>query len=72
MLAENCGIMPTAFSSYVVKRTAEMVVTQGEYHDEACEIMLPLDGDVIFHVAPPSVKPIPEKSKLFGYRKARL
>ena len=39
VLAANGGTMPMAFSSYVVKRTEEMIVTKGEYHDEACEIM---------------------------------
>lgn len=30
----------------------EMVVTESEYHDYACEIQFPIDGDVVFHVAP--------------------
>lgn len=72
VLAVNGGTMPMAFSSYVVKRTEEMIVTKGEYHDEACEIMLPLDGDVIFHVAPPSKEPVPEKTEAFRVPKGTL
>jgi ureidoglycolate lyase len=29
-----------------------LVIDASEYHDGACEAMLPLDGDVIVHVAP--------------------
>lgn len=72
VLVENGGTMPMAFSSYVVKRTSEMIVTQGEYHDEACEIILPLDGDVIFHAAPPSTEPVPEKTEAFRVPKGTL
>lgn len=72
VLASGGGIMPMAFSSYVVKKTKEMVVTRGEYHDETCEVMLPLDGDVICHVAPPSVEPVPEKTEAFRIPKGVL
>jgi len=32
----------------------ELVITGGEYHDHASEGILPLDNDVLIHVAPPT------------------
>ncbi len=32
----------------------ELVITGGEYHDHAMEGILPLDGDILIHVAPPT------------------
>ena len=43
-----------AFSPLVVKRPERMIVTQQEYHVTTEELMLPLDDDVIVHVAPAS------------------
>lgn len=65
VLAANGSSMPMAFSSYVVRKVPEMIVTKAEYHDEACEIMMPIDGDIIFHVAPPSKEIVPEKTEAF-------
>lgn len=72
VLASNGSTMPMAFSSYVVQKKTEMIVTKAEYHDEACEIMLPIDGDVIIHVAPASIEPIPEKTEAFFVPKGML
>jgi len=43
-----------AFSPLVVKKPGPMVITQQEYHTSTEELMLPLDDDVIVHVAPAS------------------
>ncbi len=65
VLAANGSSMPMAFSSYVVRKMPDMMITRAEYHDEACELMLPLDGDIIFHAAPPSKEPVPEQTEAF-------
>lgn len=59
------GGMPVAFSDYVVEKRDQMIISAVEYHNETSEVMLPLDGDVIFHVAPASKTPVPEKTKAF-------
>ena len=57
---------PTAFSPLVVKKPSEMKITQVEYHTTTNEVIIPLDDDMIIHVAEPSGgKPIPEKTKAF-------
>ena len=43
-----------AFSPIVVKKPASMLITQQEYHTTAEELVLPLDDDMIIHVAPVS------------------
>ena len=43
-----------AFSPLVVQRPESMVITQQEYHTTAEELTLPLDDDIILHVAPAS------------------
>ena len=43
-----------AFSPLVVKKPQSMVITHQEYHTSTEELMLPLDDDVIVHVAPAS------------------
>lgn len=43
-----------AFSPLVVKKPEAMVITQQEYHVTAEELILPLDDDMILHVAPAS------------------
>ena len=43
-----------AFSPLVVKKPQSMVITQQEYHTSTEELMLPLDDDIIIHVAPAS------------------
>ena len=55
-----------AFSPILVKRPAEMKITQVEYHTTTSEIILPLNDDMILHVAPPSAgKPLPEYTRAF-------
>ena len=55
-----------AFSPILVKKPQEMKITQVEYHTTTSEIILPLNDDMIIHVAPPSAgKPLPEHTKAF-------
>lgn len=55
-----------AFSPILVKKPAEMLITQAEYHTTTSELVLPLNDDMILHVAPPSAgKPLPEYTKAF-------
>ena len=43
-----------AFSPLVVRKPAKAVITQQEYHTTTEELILPLDDDMILHVAPAS------------------
>jgi ureidoglycolate lyase len=62
MIQSQLGAMPVASFGVcrVVKRPFVMDVS--EYHDTCCEIILPLEGDVLMHVAPA----VPEKEFPFG------
>ena len=42
------------YSPIVVKKPEKMVITQQEYHTTTWEMILPLDDDMIIHVAPAS------------------
>ncbi len=59
------GNEPIGFSALLTHRKEEMIITAAEYHNTTAEILLPLDGDIIIHVAPPSNKPVPEQTKAF-------
>ncbi len=55
-----------SFSPILVKRPDEMKITAVEYHTTTAELILPLNDDMILHVAPPSAgKPLPEYTKAF-------
>ena len=55
-----------AFSPILVKKPDVMKVTQVEYHTTTCEMIMPLNDDMILHVAPPSAgKPLPEYTHAF-------
>ncbi len=43
-----------AFSPIIVKKPERMIITQQEYHTTTEELILPLDDDMIIHVAPAS------------------
>lgn len=43
-----------AFSPLVVRKPDHMIITQQEYHTSTEELILPLDDDMILHVAPAS------------------
>lgn len=54
------------FSPITVKKPKIMKITQVEYHTTTAEIIIPLNDDMILHVAPPSAgKPVPEHTKAF-------
>ena len=60
----NSGLL--GFSPILVKKPAKMHVTQIEYHTTTAEIIMPLNDDMILHVAPPSAgKPLPEYTRAF-------
>ncbi len=42
------------FSPIVVKKPEKMIITQQEYHTTTCEMIMPLDDDMILHCAPAS------------------
>ena len=55
-----------AFSPILVKKPDVMKVTAVEYHTTTCEMIMPLNDDMILHVAPASAgKPLPEYTKAF-------
>ena len=54
------------YSPIVVKKPERMVITQQEYHTSTWEMILPLDDDMILHVAPASAgKPVTEFAQAF-------
>lgn len=59
------GAMPVGFSPLSVDRPERYLVTAAEYHNSTAECILPLDADVVIHVAPPSKGPVPELTKAF-------
>ena len=62
----NPGAKNMAFSPIMVKKPEKMHVTAIEYHTTTAEIIIPLNDDMILHVAPPSAgKPLPEYTKAF-------
>ena len=55
-----------AFSPILGKKPDVMKVTAIEYHTTTCEMIMPLNDDMILHVAPPSAgKPLPEYTRAF-------
>ncbi len=52
LTADNMGRV--GYSPIVVKKPERMVITQQEYHTTTWEMILPLDDDMILHVAPAS------------------
>ncbi len=60
------GKLPVGFSPIVVKRPDKMVITCAEYHNKTCEAIMPVNDDMILHVAPAGgTDPVPEKTKVF-------
>ncbi len=54
------------FSAIKVKKPETMLITQIEYHTTTSEIILPLNDDMLLHVAQPSAgAPITEQTKAF-------
>ena len=55
-----------AFSPLVVTKPEKMIITQQEYHTSTEELLMPLDDDMILHVAPASAgTPVTEYAKVF-------
>ncbi|MBE5743795.1 MAG: DUF4867 family protein [Clostridiales bacterium] len=64
VLANACGNV--GFSSILVKKPEKMIIEQIEYHTTTCELIMPLNDDMILHVAEPSAgKPITDLTKAF-------
>lgn len=54
------------FSAITVKKPEKMLITQIEYHTTTSEMIMPLNDDMILHVAQPSAgAPITEQTKAF-------
>ena len=54
------------FSPITVKKPEKMIITSVEYHTMTPEIIMPLNDDMIIHVAPASAgTPVPELAKAF-------
>ena len=54
------------YSPIVVKKPEKMIITQQEYHTTTWEMILPLDDDMILHVAPASAgTPVTEYAQAF-------
>lgn len=65
LLMDVSGALPVAFSPLSVDKPERYVVTAAEYHNTTAEGILPLDADVVIHVAPPSAEPVPELTQAF-------
>lgn len=63
------GNLPITFSGLNVHKASKMIVDTVEYHNYTGEVLLPLDTDIVIHVAPASNKIIPEATKAFIVRK---
>ena len=59
-------------SAMVKEKVDETIVTKAEYHNHSCELILPIDADVLLHVAPPSKAPVPEQTQAFIVPKGTL
>ncbi len=54
------------YSPILVKKPEKMVITQQEYHTTTWEMILPLNDDMILHVAPASAgTPVTDLAKAF-------
>lgn len=59
------GEVPVTFSSLVTEKADRMIVDSAEYHNYTGEGILPLNGDVVIHVAPATKEPVPDKTEAF-------
>ena len=54
------------YSPILVKKPEKMIITQQEYHTTTWEMIMPLDDDMILHVAPASAgTPVTEYAQAF-------
>lgn len=55
-----------SISPILVKKPEKMTVTQVEYHTTTPEVIIPMNDDMILHVAPPSAGvPVPDETLAF-------
>ena len=66
------GEYPVTFSTLLVHKSEKKIIHTVEYHDTTPEGILVLDDDVLIHVAPPSVEPVPELTQAFFVPKGTL
>lgn len=66
------GGMPMAFSAYIVQHADEMIIPGAEYHSCTPDMILPLDGDIIYYAAPASAAPHPELMQAFKIPRGML
>lgn len=59
------GRVPITFSPLVTYKPEQYIVDEAEYHDYTCEGVIPMDDDVVLHVAPASPGPVPELTEAF-------
>jgi ureidoglycolate lyase len=60
---EKCT--PFGFSPLIAHKREKMIITAAEYHNHTPEILVPLDSDIVIHVAPASNGIVPEKTQAF-------
>ena len=54
------------YSPILVRKPEKMIITQQEYHTTTWEMIMPLDDDMILHVAPASAGvPVTEQAEAF-------
>lgn len=71
-MTESCTTR-MAFSPILVKKPEVMKITQAEYHTTTPEMILPMNDDMIIHVAPASAgTPVPELTEAFLVPKGTL
>jgi ureidoglycolate lyase len=66
------GKLPMTYSGLIVHKADRMIVDTVEYHNYTGEILLPLDTDIVIHVAPASNKINPEATEAFFVRKGTV
>ena len=60
------GYSNIGYSPILVKKPAKMLITAVEYHTTTCEMIIPLNDDMVIHVAPASAGvPVPDETKAF-------
>ena len=61
----NGGALSVAFSSLVIHRPEQMLITAAEFHNTTCEAIVAMDDDVVLHVAPPTTEAVPQLTEAF-------
>ncbi len=72
LLSFSASNSQTAYSPLIIRKQEENIIEKVEHHNYATEILLPLDGDMVVHVAPPSVDLVPEETEAFIVPKGTL